>query len=86
MIGSSDSSIKNVEVNDIESILKKTNIKVIYTNGKKAHQLYQKYLKDKLNIEDINLPSTSPANAKFQYDELVKEYQIINKNIDKPNL
>lgn len=77
IIGSSDSSIKEVKVNNIQSILKQTKIKKIYTNGKKAHQLYQKYIKNKVQIEDICLPSTSPANAQYKYDDLIKEYQII---------
>jgi len=77
--GSSDSSIKNVEVNDIESILKTTNISKIYTAGKTAHNLYNKYLKNKLNKEAICLPSTSPANAKISYDDLLKEYSVIKK-------
>ena len=42
--GSSDSSIQNVIVNDIAGLLKDTHITYIYTNGKKAHQLYMKYI------------------------------------------
>ena len=41
--GSSDSSIQNVIVNDIAGLLKDTHMTHIYTNGKKAHQLYMKY-------------------------------------------
>ena len=75
--GSSDSSIKNVKVNDIKSIVDKTKINKIYTTGKKAYNLYNKYLKDKVKIEAIYLPSTSPANATIKYNDLLEAYSII---------
>lgn len=77
--GSSDSSIENVIVNDISSILQQTNIKQIYTNGKKAHNLYQKYCLPKTHKKDIYLPSTSPANAQYSFDKLLQEWKIILK-------
>ena len=43
MIGSSDSSINNEVPNDINSLLKKTKIKKIYTTGKTAYKLYNKF-------------------------------------------
>lgn len=75
--GSSDSTIENVIVNDIPYILKHSNIKKIYTNGKKAHQLYQKYCLPKTHKEDIYLPSTSPANAQYSFERLLDEWKII---------
>lgn len=74
---SSDSSIKNVKVNDINKILKVAKIEKIITTGSKANQLYQKYLYPKTKIKNIALPSTSSANAKMSLDDLVKSYQII---------
>ena len=41
---SSDSSIKNVTPNNLNPILKKSQIKTIFTTGTKAHQLYKKYI------------------------------------------
>lgn len=74
--GSSDSTIKNVKVNDINSIINKTNIKKIYTTGKKATELYQKHLESKTNIKTIYLPSTSPANSGYcTFEELVQIYK-----------
>lgn len=74
---SSDSSISNVIPNDITSLLQQTKIENIYTTGKKAFNLYQKYVYPDTQIKAIYLPSTSPANATFKEEQLVKEYQII---------
>lgn len=76
--GSSDSSIKNVVANDIGVILLEANIKQIYVNGKKAQQLYQKYIYPMLQKEAICLPSTSPANAAWSLERLVQEWRKIH--------
>ena len=44
-------------------------------NGKKAYNLYQKYLKDKIDIDCFCMPSTSPANARYSLDDLVSIYK-----------
>lgn len=76
---SKDASIKEVKVNDISWLLKKTKIKRIYTTGKKASELYQKYIYPKMKIQDINLPSTSSANAKLKLEDLIDQYQKLLK-------
>ncbi|MBR0440170.1 MAG: DNA-deoxyinosine glycosylase [Bacilli bacterium] len=76
--GSSDSSIKNVKAINIKQLLEDyPNIKVIMTTGKKAKELYDRYLFRQCNIEAISLPSSSPANASIQMDKLIDAYQII---------
>lgn len=75
IIGSSDSSIRNVTANDISSIIKKSKITKIYTTGKKAYHLYNKYLFKEIGIEAVYLPSTSPANASISYEKLIKIYK-----------
>ena len=76
--GSSDSSIKNVVPIDLKGLLKEyPNIKRIYTTGKKAKDLYDKYLKDLVGIDATGLPSTSPANAKMDIEKLFVQYQRI---------
>lgn len=76
---SSDSSIKNIEVNDIKKIVDNSNIMKIYTNGKTAYNLYNKYLKDSIGLEATYLPSTSPANASISYNEILDYYKIIKR-------
>ena len=70
--GSSDSSIRNVQVNDLSDIIKTSRIgNRIYVNGNKARDLYMKYTLPQTGIPCITLPSTSPANAAFSVDRLV---------------
>lgn len=73
--GSSDSSIKNVVPNDLNRILECADIKQIYVNGKKAEQLYKKYIFPKIHRSAICLPSTSPANAAWNLEKLIKEWK-----------
>lgn len=75
--GSSDLSIKNVIPNDIDKILNNSMVKTIFVTGKVAFKYYNKYLKDKLNIEAILLPSSSSANASFSLESLIEKYKVI---------
>lgn len=68
--GSADSTIKNVQPNDLTEILEKANIKKIFVNGKKAESLYKKYIEKQIGIKAVCLPSTSPANASWNEDRL----------------
>ncbi len=79
--GSSDSSIKNVVPNNINEILNNSKVKTIFTNGKLAFNLYNKYIFEKTNIAAISLPSTSPANAAFSLDRLCDKWKIISKHL-----
>ncbi|MBQ4546583.1 MAG: DNA-deoxyinosine glycosylase [Oscillospiraceae bacterium] len=73
----SDSSIKNAVPNDISIILNSTDIKAIFTTGTTAAKFYKKFIEPESKIPAIALPSTSPANAKVKFEELVEEYRKI---------
>ena len=75
--GSSDSSIKNIKVNDIKMIVDKTKVVNIFVLGKKAMSLYNKYICPNVNIEARLLSSSSPANASKSLNDLVSEYSVI---------
>lgn len=75
IIGSSDSSIKNVVPADLTRILDTAPIQGIYANGAKAYELYMKYSYEKTGREIVKLPSTSPANAAFQMDRLLSVWR-----------
>ncbi len=77
IVGSSDSSIKNVVPNDLGPILAQSNVKKIYVNGATAKKLYDRHLLPVIGIESILLPSTSPANAAWGLDRLIEKWKII---------
>ena len=79
--GSSDSSIRDVVPNDISMILEKTQIKTIFTNGGKAHSLYEKYVYPVCGIHAVKLPSTSPANAAFSLERLEAAWQAVRERL-----
>lgn len=80
--GSSDASIRNVRPNDLSNILSQADIRAIYTNGGKAHQLYQKYIYPVTGREAYLLPSTSPANAAYSLDRLVDAWKVIRRSLE----
>lgn len=77
IIGSSDSSIRNVVPNDLSGILAGSDIKQIFCNGAKSYEYYCRYIMDKTGIAAKKLPSTSPANAAYSLDRLKKEWKVI---------
>jgi hypoxanthine-DNA glycosylase len=79
--GSSDSSIKNVTVNDLNVIFKKADIRAVYVNGKTAYRYYQKYAQPVLKRPALCLPSTSPANAAWNTDRLIEAWQCIRESM-----
>lgn len=81
IIGSEDNSINNIEVNDINFIIQNSNVKTVFTTGKKAYNLYQKYCYPKTKISAIYLPSTSGANCRLSFDSILKKYSIIKKHL-----
>lgn len=74
IIGSSDSSIKNVIGNDMNVILNNAGIEKICANGEKAYQLFLKYCKKEGQPELVKLPSTSPANAAWRLERLIEAW------------
>ena len=75
IIGSSDSSIKNVTPADLSVILRRASVKTIFLNGGKAWDLYQKYCAGMTELPAVKLPSTSPANAAWSLDRLVEAWR-----------
>lgn len=77
--GSSDSSIRDVEVSDFSRILAESSINMIFVNGNKAYELYKKYAQEKTKIKAIKLPSTSPANAAWNLERLCDEWRQVRE-------
>lgn len=78
IVGSSDSSIRDVVANDLSVILDAADIRQIFVNGRKAEALYKKYIGPQIGRDAVCLPSTSPANAAWSVERLVSEWKKIN--------
>lgn len=62
--GSSDSSVKNATIADLSKIFSTAKIEKILLNGTLAYDLFmQKYAQ--IGIPYVKMPSTSPANPRF---------------------
>lgn len=82
--GSLDSDIQNEKPNDIRKLLKTyPNIETICLNGNKSYSAFKKYfpvLFEKYACH--RMPSTSPANARYSLNILIKEwFKIISVNL-----
>lgn len=81
IVGSSDSSIKNVKVADIGRLLEETAVTEIYVNGGKAESLYKKYCEPLTGRKTKRLPSTSPANAGYGMERLLREWRVVLEGV-----
>lgn len=79
IVGSSDSSIRNVVPADLPRVLDHAPIQQIFANGGKAYSLYQKYAFPVTGREAVKLPSSSPANARWQMEQLLEDWGQILK-------
>ena len=62
--GSADSSVKDAEIADLNEVLCHANIEKILLNGTLSYELFLRNYKD-LCVTYQRLPSTSPANPRF---------------------
>lgn len=77
VVGSADSTIKNIVPNDLGVIFDTADIQTIFVNGKTAEKYYNKYMRDKYGKNAVCLPSTSPANAAWSFERLVCAWSVI---------
>ena len=74
IIGSSDSSIRNVEPADLERTLAVTGNIPILCNGGTSYKLFVKHQEKRLGTKAKQMPSTSPANAAWKLEKLVETW------------
>lgn len=74
--GASDASIKGAVPNRLDIVFAAADIKAVFTTGKKAHMLYERFFKDN-GHPAICLPSTSPANRTISEQQMLSEYMQI---------
>ncbi len=77
IIGSGDSSIKNVVPTDLKPIVRGSKIERVFCNGQTSWKYYHRFQEKELGIEAKALPSTSPANAAWTMDRLAAAWEII---------
>ena len=75
--GSSDASIQNVQLTNLDKIINNSKIDLIVLNGKTASKYFVKpvYFEGKI----LHLPSTSAANARCSLDKLINEWKKITE-------
>jgi hypoxanthine-DNA glycosylase len=75
--GSADSSVKDVQANDLRPLLQSNPIRAIFVNGKTAEKYYNRLIYPRIGIQATCLPSTSPANAAVSLERLIEAWQVI---------
>ncbi len=75
IVGARDASIAHPVPNNISSVLEQAPIHTIFCTGSTAARLYKKLCEPACGISAIALPSTSPANARWSFEQLVEAYK-----------
>jgi hypoxanthine-DNA glycosylase len=80
--GSGDLAIQNPSPVDLSYLLAYTNITHIFANGDKTFQMIKKYYSSEVLKKTTKLPSTSAANVRYQFKELVAFWQCVEQAAD----
>ena len=76
--GAEDSTIRDPVPNDLGPLLAGAPIAGIFTTGRKAYALYRRCLLPVTGREAVCLPSTSPANCRYEtLETLTAAYRIL---------
>ena len=73
--GSADASMQSIIPADLSGIFKEAPIQAVFANGNKAYEVCTK----RIGITAIKLPSTSPANARFRFEDLLTSWKQIRR-------
>jgi len=73
VVNSEDARMQAVIPSDLSGIFRTATIQAVFANGTKAHDVCVK----KIGITAFKLPSTSPANARFRFEDLLAEWKQI---------
>ena len=68
IVGSQDATIKNFKVADLKTLLQNSKIGFIILNGSKAFSIFREHYTD-IHTGYCKVPSTSPANTRFDEKE-----------------
>lgn len=70
--GSSDASVKEAELADLNEIFSKAKIQKVLLNGSLAYELFISKYAD-ISLPFVKMPSTSPANPRFSKEKWEEE-------------
>jgi mug G:T/U mismatch-specific DNA glycosylase len=71
--GSADASMQSIVPTDLSGIFRTAPIQAVFANGSKAYEVCTK----RIGITAIKLPSTSPANARCRFEDLLISWKQI---------
>ena len=71
LTGSADASIQSIIPADLSNIFKEAHIQAVFANGTKAYEVCIK----QIGISAVKLPSTSPANARFGFEDILEAWK-----------
>lgn len=71
--GSADASMQSIVPADLSGIFRTAPIQAVFANGSKAYEVCTK----RIGITAIKLPSTSPANARCRFEDLLISWKQI---------
>lgn len=74
--GSKDASITQEKPTDVKALIQGTKIKKIVLNGQKAAAIFKRHNPD-LTGMSVTLPSTSPANAAYRFEDLINYWKCL---------
>ena len=75
IVGSADSTLRQVKGNDLSVILDHAPIERILLNGKAAERYYRALIEPTVGRGATALPSTSPANAAWSLERLTEAWR-----------
>lgn len=81
IVGSSDSSIREVVANDLTPILREAPIRAIFCNGGTAYGCFRRYTRPRPELPVFQLPSTSPANAAWSLERLTEAWRVVAETL-----
>ncbi|WP_130837737.1 DNA-deoxyinosine glycosylase [Lachnoclostridium sp. Marseille-P6806] len=77
IVGSADSTIRNVKTTDLAVILDHSRVDRIFVNGGTAFRVYERYTLPRIGRPAEKLPSSSPANAAWSLGKLIEAWSVI---------
>ncbi len=81
IVGSSDSSIRGVVPTDLRPVLRGSRVRRIFCNGAVSGRYFRQYQAKTLGMEATVLPSTSPANAAWTMEKLLRAWSVITEEL-----